>query len=99
MRLPVNATQEQLEAAYAKGLLRKEQLTHGAYYRGHCRNASEARWHAGKQCFVHWRTKFGHRFLETIRHPVDESRYDVFLAEAEVAQPEHPIPDERFEAA
>jgi hypothetical protein len=47
----------------------KADLEHGAYYTGSCRNASVARWDSNKQCFVHWRSKFGDRFLEEIRHP------------------------------
>lgn len=73
-------TPDELEAAYAAGLLRKEALVHGAYYRGNCRNAQLARWHGPAQRFVHWRVKFGQRFLEAIAHPVDEQHFDVFLA-------------------
>ena len=61
----------------------KKDLQHGKYYRGRCRNADEARWNAEKQVFVHWRTKWGDRFLETIKHPEDELRYDVFVVECE----------------
>lgn len=78
-KLPPNPTPEALESAYAAGLRRKEELQHGAYYRGRCRNASIARWHAGIQRFVHWRSKFGERYLETIRHPADEPEFDSFL--------------------
>ena len=77
--------------------LHKEQLVHGEYYTGSCRNATCARWHGPGQFFVHWRYKFGHRFLETIKHPDDELRYDVFLVDAMCATPEEPIEDELFE--
>lgn len=60
--------------------LKKTELVHGAYYRGVCRNASEARWHAEVGLFFHWRVKFGDRFLETICHPEDEQHFDVFNA-------------------
>jgi len=76
---PVN-TPVEIEAAYALGLLRKEELVHGAYYRGTCRNAEVARWHAGAERFLYARTKFGSKYLEPIAHPVDERRYDVFMA-------------------
>lgn len=99
LRLPPNPTDEQLEAAYAAGMLRKEQLEDGAYYRGSCRNAQVARWHAGAQTFVHWRTKFTSRFLECIKHPVDEKRYDVFLAQERVEPGDQVIPDEQFARA
>ena len=82
--LPANPTPEQLEAAYAQGLLRKTALVHGAYYRGRCRNATVARWNEPGQHFIHWRTKFTNRFLEAIRHPEDEKVFDVFLATEEI---------------
>ena len=69
----------------------KAELKHGAYYTGQCRNAVIARWNADEQVFYHWRTKFGTKFLETIPAPEDETRYDVFVAEAEVG------PDTAFE--
>lgn len=56
----------------------KKDLEHGAYYHGTCRNASEARWDANHNLFLHYRTKFNHIFLEEIRHPEDENYYDVF---------------------
>lgn len=91
-------TPDELEAAYAQGLLRKETLEHGAYYRGTCRNAELARWHGPAQRFVHWRAKFGQRFLEAIRHPVDEPHFDVFLAVEKVApEPGQDIDDNEFE--
>ena len=96
-RLPADPTPEQMDAAYAAGLLRKEQLEHGRYYRGRCRNARVARWHAGAQCFVHWRVKFGSRFLERIKHPVDEKHFDVFLALELVEPSDNVIPDDQFE--
>lgn len=61
--------------------VKKEELQHGAYYVGECRNASLARWNAEQQHFVHWREKFGSTFLETIRCPEDEARFDVFVTE------------------
>ena len=59
----------------------KAELEHGAYYVGRCRNASEARWDANKNRFVHWRTKFGHKYLEEICHPEDNKHFDVFVVE------------------
>ena len=60
----------------------KKDLIHGAYYKGRCRNASEARWNAKLERFVHWRTKFGETFREEICHPEDEQNFDVFVVEA-----------------
>lgn len=70
----------------------KSELEHGAYYRGRCRNASEARWNAQRECFVHWRTKFAHTFLEEIRHPEDDKVFDVFVVEEKIDNPEREIP-------
>ena len=60
----------------------KKDLIHGAYYKGRCRNANEARWNAELEKFVHWRTKFGHTFTEEICHPEDDKHFDVFVVEA-----------------
>lgn len=71
--------------------LRKEQLEHGEYYAGTCRNASVARWDGKKETFTHWRTKFGATFLEEIKHPEDEFHYDVFYPMIHISPPK-PIP-------
>lgn len=92
-------TDEELEAAYTIGLMRKEDLVHGQYYFGLCRNAQIARWHAGVERFVHLRKKFGQSFYETIRHPVDERNYDVFrVTRVTEPTPEEVIGDNEFEA-
>lgn len=70
----------------------KMDLEHGAYYSGSCRNASEARWNAKIQKFVHWRSKFAHTFLEEICHPEDEQNFDVFVVEAKIDNPTKEIP-------
>lgn len=67
-----------------KAKIAKCNLEHGAYYRGHCRNAEVARWNAELGKFIHWRQKFGHRFLEEICHPEDDQRYDVFVVEEKI---------------
>lgn len=59
----------------------KADLVHGEYYAGRCRHAREARWNAHREKFVHWRTKFNHRYLEEICHPEDEQNFDVFVVE------------------
>lgn len=61
--------------------IKKEDLIHGVYYEGRCRNANVARWNANTQTFFHHRTKFGHTFIEEIKCPEDEARYDVFVTE------------------
>ena len=70
----------------------KEQLKHGAYYNGRCRNATVARWNGDEQQFYHWRTKFGTTFIETIKCPEDEQRFDVFVTYEENLAPEKEIP-------
>ena len=66
--------------------IKKEDLVHGEYYIGRCRNASIARWDAIINHFLYWRTKFGHTVKEEIRCPEDEKNFDVFVAE-EIAKP------------
>lgn len=68
--------------------LRKDQLKHGAYYQGMCRNAEYARWDATINKFIHWRKKWGTTFTETICHPKDEQYYDVFEPFGEIEKPE-----------
>jgi hypothetical protein len=73
-------------------LLPKSALHHGRYYVGRCRNASVARWNARQQCFYHWREKFGRIYIEKIKHPADEPRFDVFRVLEELANSECEIP-------
>lgn len=86
LRTPTK-TDAELETAYGLGLLRKEELIHGTHYRGTCRNAEVARWHAGAQRFAYVRHKFGNVFLEKICHPLDDRHFDVFLAVEAVTMP------------
>lgn len=61
-------------------ILAKDELKHGQYYKGRCRNATIARWNSEEQCFYHWREKMGHIFIQIIRYPTDELEpwWDVF---------------------
>ena len=86
MSVPLR-TDAELETAYAQGMLRKEELVHGAYYRGSCRNTTVARWHAQGGAFLYRRQKFGESFFERISHPQDQRHYDVFRV-VELTQPE-----------
>ncbi len=70
----------------------KAALKNGTYYAGVCRNAKVARWIAAENVFVHWRKKFGSVFTETISHPEDYARYDVFIPEREIPPPTLAIP-------
>ena len=69
----------------------KKDLIHGAYYKGSCRNATEARWNAKIEKFVHWRNKFGQTYTEEICHPEDDQKFDVFVVEA-MCEPTKEIP-------
>ena len=73
-------------------IIEKKDLKHGAYYEGTCRNASIARWDAIGNVFTHWRTKFGHTYLEEINCPEDDKTYDVFIAIKEIPTPTKGIP-------
>lgn len=57
-------------------MIQKKDLKPFAYYVGRCRNTYVAQW-TGEH-FIHIRHKFGHAFVEEIKHPDDEQRYDVF---------------------
>ena len=73
-----------------------EQLAHGSYYRGKCRNAQVARWNAETQKFVYMREKFGHVFPEDIGYWVEakpgEHRFDEFRPYALMDTPPFEIP-------
>ena len=73
-------------------IIPKKDLIDGAYYRGSCRNATEARWYGIQEVFYHWRTKFGYRFVESISCPEDDLYYDVFVAEERIETPTEEIP-------
>lgn len=68
------------------------ELEHGCYYRGHCRDALLARWDAPTQNFSYLRDKLGQRFVERIRHPEHEKRFDAFFPKAKVEPPAEAIP-------
>lgn len=71
---------------YYRGIkfIGKEELKDKKYYKGICRNATEARWFAGKGVFTYWRKKFGNTFLENIKCPEDDKAFDIFLAQEEI---------------
>ncbi len=73
-------------------MIAKSELEHGAYYEGGCRNTTVARWDATRNTFLHWREKFGSTYLEEIRHPNDESRFDAFIPEIRLNNPGLIIP-------
>ena len=72
-------TTEELQKWYDFGLIKKADLIDGKEYKGQCRNANSAIWHADKQCFTYIREKFGHSFPEDIKHPEDDDGFDIFI--------------------
>ncbi len=73
-------------------IIPKDQLKHGVYYRGRCRNATVARWNEKDQQFYYWRNKWGRNYVEAIRHREDFIGFDVFDAFEEMAEPTEEIP-------
>lgn len=73
-------------------IIPKNQLKHGVYYRGRCRNATVARWNGENQKFYYWRNKFGHTYVESIRHIEDDNVFDAFKAFEEITNPAEEIP-------
>jgi hypothetical protein len=73
-----------------------EQLVHGAYYRGKCRNAHVARWNAETQKFIYMREKFRRVFPEEIGYWIaakpGEHRFDEFKPYALMEIPPFEIP-------
>lgn len=79
---------EELQAAYEAGMIAKKDLKDGTQYAGSCRNAYVAKWDARKQEFNYLRTKFGETFAESIKHPEDDNRFDLFIPMVEIKDPE-----------
>jgi len=65
---------------YEQGLVRKEDLQHGAYYLGSCKHSAVARWHATDRLFFYVTRRFGGEAEEGIPHPADDCGEDVFVA-------------------
>jgi hypothetical protein len=68
------------------------ELEHGAYYHGHCRNATIARWNAEKQYFVYMREKFRTVFPESIKYWVEGHHFDEFQPFGKLENPPFEIP-------
>lgn len=75
-----NFTPEDLQKAYDEGLIPMEKLEDGALYKGHCRNASKARWNAERKVFVYTRYKFSLTYEEDIEPPELDRGFDIFIA-------------------
>ena len=68
-----------LQDYYDAGVIRKEDLIDGTYYRGICRNASVAKWDVKDNCFWYMRYKWGSSYKEDINHMADDNGYDLFI--------------------
>jgi hypothetical protein len=73
-----------------------EELEHGAYYLGSCRNASVARWNAETKKFVYMREKFYEVYPEEIGYWVTakpgEHRFDEYKPYYKTENPPFEIP-------
>lgn len=72
-------TKDTLEKAYKAGMLKKEQLVSGNYYKGYHRIADVARWSAVSNSFWYVRHKFRDTYVEDAEHPEDDKGYSNFL--------------------
>jgi hypothetical protein len=99
LHLPPTAAEK--ETLYAKGVLRPEQLTHGAYYAGHVHSTpAVARWHAAKRRFVLLHSALGVRGTKAIPHVADARTEEMFLPLSEkVPTDEQRISDYAFETS
>jgi len=91
IRFSVPIQPGELEAAYARGMLRKSDLEDGSYYRGYCRNATVAQWSAEQNRFFYMRQKFDRRFCDRAAHPEDDYGFDIFVPLEKVTPKEDEI--------
>lgn len=75
--------------AYSMGMIRKEDLVAGKYYKGNCRNASVAKWNGSK--FDYMRYKWGSYCKDSLCYPTDDLYFDVFIPYAVVEPSETEI--------
>jgi hypothetical protein len=68
---------------YDKGVIRGEDLKHGKYYIGKCRNAVIGRWDANKQVMWHMRYKFGF-YADNVNYLDNDNGFDLFVAIKEI---------------
>ena len=81
---------------HKKEMIPFEELEHGAYYLGSCRNANLARWNAEKQWFVYWRQKFSEVYAEEICYWVEalpgQHKFDEYKPYCKLENPPFEIP-------
>lgn len=91
VHLPNPLEELHYKVLYEAGVLRKEQLLDGKYYRGRCRNATVAQWNEKENCFWYMRHKFGAVFAEKINHLQDDDFTDLFFPLREIEPDEDQI--------
>ena len=78
--LDLPPTAQQMQVLYAHGVLRPEQLEHGAYYSGELRSATIiGRWHATQRRFVVWHTDLGKKKLRSVPHVAEAKTEDMLI--------------------
>lgn len=85
----IMADEIEFTRAYSLGMIRKEDLVVGQYYKGNCRNASVAKWNGSK--FEYMRYKWGSYYKDSLFYPTDEDHFDVFIPYAVVEPSEKEI--------
>lgn len=71
-------TNEDLEAAYSQGMLKKEDLKDGEWYLGDSRAGRYGMWHGTDNCFYVTKSSMGMKFGEALNHPADDNGYALF---------------------
>lgn len=82
--IPIPLTEFHINQLIKAHAIPKKDLKDGVKYKGKCRNASEAVWHADKNVFTYKRHKFGDVFDEDINHFEDDDGYDLFVPIKEI---------------
>jgi len=61
------------------GGIPKKDLIDGATYRGRTRNANVAMWDMKNEKFIHYRSKWGQRYRDTVNHFEDDDGFALFV--------------------
>lgn len=75
---------------YDKGVIRGEDLEHGKYYLGKCRNAYVGKWNDDKKVMEHMRYKFGVFTKDNVNYLDNDDNFDLFVAIKEIDEKDVP---------
>ena len=75
---------------YAKGVIRGEDLKHGNYYIGKCRNNHIGRWDATNKVMWYQTYTFGHYVRDNVNYLDNDNGYDLFIALKEIDEKDVP---------